>query len=371
MNPQAAAADLHARIRSAAGSTGEKPAVISVILDGENAWEFYPGNGREFLKAFYARLAADPDLQAVTATEALAAAEQGNLSHIVPGSWINANFDIWIGAAQDNRAWDLLWEAREFFAGNSTARRADSAKMELARQELWVAEGSDWCWWYGPEHSSPLDEEFDLLYRKHLSNVYGLLGGTAPDELAYPIKEPAAPAIVVAPTGRISPRVDGVVTDYFEWIGAGYYQPDERQGAMHGGQQYVESLYYGYSGEALFVRMDFREGFTARHRNFEIRLNVDGNHRVRIHAPIANGKLERIGFWRHEEAVEVAGSARQGLEAAFHRIFELRLDFSLAGLDPKQKAKMQVSLWVNELPLQTIPSQGWLTLELAEELMSW
>ncbi len=207
MDPHAAAADLHQRIKAAGRSTGQRPAVVSVILDGENAWEYYPGNGREFLKAFYGRIAADPDLRAVTASEALKVTEQGALSHIVPGSWINANYDVWIGADEDNRAWDLLSEARDFYAQHADSPKVTPENRRLAQQELWVAEGSDWCWWYGPEHSTANDEEFDLLYRKHLSNIYRLLGGSPTDELAVPIKRPACMPARWRPRRRFIPRL--------------------------------------------------------------------------------------------------------------------------------------------------------------------
>ena len=84
-----------------------------------------------------------------------------------------------------------------------------------------MAEGSDWCWWYGPEHSTANDEEFDLLYRKHLSNIYRLLGGSPTDDLAVPIKRPRVQAHTVAPSAQIHPKIDGRVTTYFEWMGAG------------------------------------------------------------------------------------------------------------------------------------------------------
>ena len=221
MEAQAAAEDLHHRIKAAGRSAGDRPAVVSVILDGENAWEYYPGNGREFLKSFYGRIASDPELRAVTASEALKVTQQGSLSHIVPGSWINANYNVWIGADEDNRAWDLLSEARDFYALHSKSPTVTPENLRLAQQELWVAEGSDWNWWYGPEHSTANDEEFDLLYRKHLSNIYRLLGGSPTDELAVPIKRPRVSARTVAPSAQIHPKIDGRVTTYFEWMGAG------------------------------------------------------------------------------------------------------------------------------------------------------
>lgn len=371
MDPQAAAADLHQRIHAVAKSTGSRPAVVSIILDGENAWEFFPGNGRTFLKAFYGRVAADPDLRAVTASEALEVAMPGTLTHVVPGSWINANFDVWIGAEEDNRAWDLLTDARDFFAEKSADPALDPEQVRKAREELWIAEGSDWCWWYGPEHSSAHDEEFDLLFRKHLSNIYRLLGGSPPDELAVPIKRPRARAVVVPPTGRIEPTVDGLVTNYFEWLGAGVYTPDYRSGSMHGGAQCVEALYFGYGERGLCLRVDFSLAFVEKHPCFEIRVNIDGDNRASLHAAISEGRLGLVQFWRQGEQVLVPLGTGEMLHAAFDRVFELTVNYSLLGLQRHESVKLQVSLWAEELPLQVLPTEGWLTLELTDELVSW
>jgi alpha-amylase/alpha-mannosidase (GH57 family) len=371
MDAQAAAADLHQRIRAAGRSTLNRPAVISVILDGENAWEYFPGNGREFLKAFYGRVAQDPELRAVTASETLAVTEPGTLTHIVPGSWINANFDVWIGAEEDNRAWDLLNDARDYLALRSGDPNLDPEDVKLAEQEIWIAEGSDWCWWYGPEHSSAHDEEFDLLFRKHLSNVYRLLGGSPPDELAVPIKRPAVKAVVVGPTGRIAPTVDGKATNYFEWLGAGVFSPDYRGGSMHGGTECVEALYFGHDNHALYLRVDVHADFREQYPRFEVRVNVGGESRARLHASVEEGKLGLVQFWRGDEQLLVPLGTGNQLQVAFDRIFELRMDYSLIGLSSGGKTQLQVSLWAENLPLQAIPPQGWIALELTEDLVSW
>ncbi len=375
MDSEAAAADLYQRLRAVGRSTGDRPAVVSVILDGENAWEFFPRNGRDFLKAFYSSVARDPELTAVTASEALRVTEQGTLTHVVPGSWINANFDIWIGAEEDNRAWDLVSDARDFFAQQfgkpATAGRSGvpAEQQKLAEQELWIAEGSDWCWWYGPEHSTANDEEFDLLFRKHLSNIYHMLASSPPDELAVAIKRPRVRAVEVPPTGRIDPRVDGEVTNYFEWLGAGVYSPDYRSASMHGGGRYIEALYYGSSDRALFLRLDLNEAFRKLHPEFELRVNVDGEEPRRLHAAIEQGRLARAEFWHAEGAQPVATDDR--MQVALERVFELRLDFDLLGLSNPDKAQFQVSLWVNGLPVQAIPHEGWLTIELTGNFVVW
>lgn len=371
MDPHAAAADLHHRIHAARRNVGNRPAVVSIILDGENAWEFFHANGREFLKAFYGRVAADSDLKAITASEAMNVTEPGLLRHVIPGSWIYANFDVWIGAEEDNRAWVLLKEARDFFAQNSTKAELKPEDVALAQQELWVAEGSDWNWWYGPEHSTANDEEFDLLYRKHLSNVYRLLHGSPPDELAVPIKRPRVGAVNVAPTSRIEPRVDGVVTTYFEWLGAGVYSPDYRSGSLHGAAQFVDALYYGRGGKSIYLRLDLKDTFIKAHPKFEVRINLNGESRARLHASVSAGTVERVEFWLREQAVEYPSATGDHVQVAFARILELELDHAFVGLDPTKQALLQVSLWVEELPVQNIPAQGWLALELHDDLTSW
>lgn len=370
MDAHTAAADLIQRIKSAGRSTGDRAPVVSVILDGENAWEFFRGNGREFLRSFYARLGSDPEVRALAASEALKVAEPGRLARVVPGSWINANFDVWIGADEDNRAWDLLAEARDFFAENSRKPGTSPEQVELARQELWISEGSDWCWWYGPEHSSAHDEEFDLLYRKHLSNIYRMLGASPPDELAVPIKRPRTRALMVPPSGRIEPRVDGEITNYFEWLGAGLYVPDDRSGSMHGAAAFIEALYYGYSEHALYLRVDLSEAFRKEHADFEIHVNVDGENRVHLHLPIKGGKLAALEFSRGGQPFGPPPSGA-GVQAAYSRIFEFSLESGPLSLKPQEKIRLQVSLWVHELPVQIIPQEGWLTLELTEDFIAW
>jgi alpha-amylase/alpha-mannosidase (GH57 family) len=371
MDPHAAAADLHQRIKAAGRSTGQRAAVVSVILDGENAWEYFPGNGREFLKAFYGRVAADPELCAVTASEALKVTEPGALSHVVPGSWINANYDVWIGADEDNRAWDLLNDARDFYAQHLENPKVTPENRRLAQQELWVAEGSDWCWWYGPEHSTANDEEFDMLYRKHLSNIYRLLGGSPTDDLAEPIKRPRVHALTIAPTARIEPKIDGRVTTYFEWLGAGICQPDYRSGSMHGVAQLVEALYYGYSDKAVYLRLDLGETFLHDHPDFEIHVNVNSESRASLHATIGAGSVKAVEFLKGGESLLVPLSTGDQVQVAFSKVFELRLDFSILEVLPHERISLQVSVWMNGLPLQVLPQEGWLTLELTEDLTVW
>src|SRR5712691_1897133 len=264
MDPGAAAADLHGRLRNLAERVKSgRPLAVSIFLDGENAWEYYPGNGREFLRQFYRRIQDDPEIRALTVPEALAeAGDIPRVEGIFPASWINANFNVWIGDSEDIAAWDLLGEARDVYAraADSRARGDGDApgqeQLAEAYENILAAEGSDWCWWYGPEHSSANDAEFDVLYRKYLASVYRALGLTAPDALAEPIKRRPERAVLIAPSAYLDVTVDGRDTSYFEWLGAGLFAAQRRSGAMHGRKYYLHELRFGFGDHFFHVRVD-------------------------------------------------------------------------------------------------------------------
>src|SRR5262249_28745605 len=133
-----------------------RDAVVPIILDGENAWEYYPRSGREFLRRFFYGLQKREGIEAVEIFGAICRhTGQPSFHSLVPGSWINANFNVWIGAPEDNRSWDYLSHARDFYEEHAAG--CSEAQRQLAYQELLIAEGSDWNWWYGPEHHSAND----------------------------------------------------------------------------------------------------------------------------------------------------------------------------------------------------------------------
>lgn len=254
------------RIRENAGSlvSHGRDALVPVILDGENCWEYYHESGRDFLRFLYQGILDDPQMEAVTVSEGLACVEPVVLEKIFPGSWINANFDVWIGAEEDNTAWEYLLAARQAYENSPN-------QNQLAYEELLIAEGSDWCWWYGPEHHSDNREEFDQLFRDHLKNVYVALGLPIPEALFRPILKNVAPALAsLPPCGPVKAVLDGDVTSYFEWLHAGVHEVDGRQGAMHGGKTQVGRMWWGRSGGRLYLRLDplpGAEGFDVRIEN--------------------------------------------------------------------------------------------------------
>jgi alpha-amylase/alpha-mannosidase (GH57 family) len=376
MNGKDAAADLHGRLRE----LGERvqtsqPLTVCLFLDGENAWEYYPGNGREFLREFYGRIQGDQDFRALTATEAIAAAGViPSNAGIFPASWINANFDVWIGHSEDVAAWELLWDAREAYGKASDALKQgrDGAPTETALAEalesLLAAEGSDWCWWYGPEHSTANDAEFDALYRKHLTAVYLALGQVAPQELAKPIKRQPEHALQLAPTGFLKIAVDGRDTSYFEWLGSGLYSPERRGGAMHGRTFYLHELRYGFEEERFCVRVDPFLDLLGELEDSEFRITIGAGEEINIVVKLVRGHLQEFAV---EKGRLCLLNPKSVAEASFDRILEVSIHRSEISLKGQTRLKLGVALWHGGLPVDVLPAEGFLEVELGEDHSAW
>ncbi|MBI3402738.1 MAG: hypothetical protein HY048_15080 [Acidobacteria bacterium] len=238
--------------------TGGGEALIPVILDGENAWEHFEGGGRPFLRALYERLSASPELRTVTMSEGCSTATE-ELPGIFPGSWIDANFSIWIGHRDDQQAWSQLADARA--AVEASPGPPDA--VARAREELLIAEGSDWFWWYGDDHSSAHDREFDDLFRRHVRNAYQALGAPVPDELFMTNITTGAVTSVPSqvPQGFLAPTIDGEETSYLEWLGAVCVEADgaTAMGTMHqvtASARELLRVHVGVDRTRLLVRVD-------------------------------------------------------------------------------------------------------------------
>jgi len=343
-----------------------RDALVPIILDGENAWEHYDRNGRPFLEELYRLISADPSLEAVTVSEALQRVPAGELTRIHPGSWINANYDIWIGAAEDNQGWECLLGARELwekFSRSPEAKALDPWRLRMAHEELMIAEGSDWFWWYGPEHSSENRPEFDKLFREHLANFFRLIGQTPPDNLSRTILQMQFVEHHEPPMGRIAPVIDGEVTSYFEWMGAGRYRPDERQGAMHGRKINVQEVWYGSDGASLFVRVDFHQSQSGAMAGTEVRCSISGPPES---GGKASGRETEYRLQLARDGVEILGTEGPGstvvgaLKTAYRRVLEIAVPFNALGARADAPVRFQLSLWEDGLPIDAQPAQGWI-----------
>ncbi|HEY5999958.1 MAG TPA: glycoside hydrolase [bacterium] len=294
-DPGDAVADFVRRLKGIAAREGGPRGhrVVPVILDGENAWEYYPDGGLEFIRGLYRHLESDPELRSTTFSGHLDRhPETGRMREIFSGSWINGNFAIWIGHREDLRAWDLLAETREALVSAQAAGGVAPERLVEAWEELYMAEGSDWCWWYGDDHTSGNDEVFDELYRRHLVNVYELIGAKPPESLLRSILETSGgsgpPPEEV--TSLITPRIDGLVSSYFEWLGAAVHEVHRRGQTMHRADVPVSHFSYGINTERLFLRVDFRVGYQdPRLAGDELVVHVSRPRPMRLVVPMAQG----------------------------------------------------------------------------------
>jgi len=378
MSAEAAAEDLHRRIRG----IGEREpvgsaATVSLILDGENAWEHYPGNGREFLRRFYAQIERDPEICALTVSEAInAASDAPVLPAVFPASWINANFDVWIGHAEDVRAWELLRDARDTFerakkksvVGGLSTLDESTFQGQRVYDAVLAAEGSDWCWWFGPEHGSANDAEFDALYRRHLTEIYNALGEPAPAALSLPIKRAPERGRREPPSAYLNVKVDGRESTYFEWLGAGYFATDRRGGTMHGRRCVLSEIYYGFGPKHFWLRVDPLPEAVSELQDFQIRIAIWDSRETRVTLGIQQARLCQI-------VVENGGLCLLRPEtlvsAAYGTILELGISRSLFDLSGRNGLLLSVAIWQAGLPVDALPLEGMVEVPLGEENFAW
>jgi len=183
---------------------GSENPVVSIILDGENAWEYYPYNGFYFLSELYQILENHPHIETTTFSEYIACcqeeamsahpelhacADSRDLSHLVAGSWVYGTFSTWIGCPEKNRAWDLLCQAKQTYDLVMGSGRLNPEQRIQAERQLAACEGSDWFWWFGDYNPGDSVKSFDKLYRENLADLYRHLLLVPPVELDVPISQ--------------------------------------------------------------------------------------------------------------------------------------------------------------------------------------
>jgi alpha-amylase/alpha-mannosidase (GH57 family) len=345
-SPDAAAADFLGRLRSAAAlvPAEEGPATVSVILDGENAWEYYPDNASEFFEAVYGGLENDPRIRTMTASEAADPALARPLPRVVAGSWIGRNLATWCGHPEKNRAWELLAATRDAVA----ARRGAPALADPAWRAVLAAEGSDWFWWFGDDHPTPFAHEFDAGFRRKLRAAWRALGVEPPADLSEPIRHGKALGFT-APVGRISPVLDGRVTDYFEWLSAG--RADAAGGTMQSSIRLVRHIRFGTDGTQLFLRLDpYERPASVSLAGATLVVGVPGAADRRYRCPLPDEGLARSG----------------PLEVAVGTVVEARLP--LASLGPEgERIGFEVEVEIPGGRTQRIPGEGTLFLPATSE----
>jgi len=342
-----------------------KQYLISVILDGENAWEYFKDGGEEFLRNLYDELSKDPNIKPVLPKDFIQEfPPEHKIERLFPASWINNNFRIWIGHDEDNLAWDYLGKARNILEGQEN---------ETAWKELYVAEGSDWCWWFGDDHSSENDPAFDTLFRKHLSNIYQLLGKPIPTYLKKPIKQLRTLKPTREPAYYIEPVMDGVVTSYYEWLSAGSFDVNKTKGAMHQIDTVVSAIYYGFSKSQMFFRIDCQLDFQrmeCKGYKFDIIIHHPNPCKLELSCEVPPAVLSLYKLTDNDTWEKVKELSTFGIS----KIIEIGLSFEEIGAKQGDEIQFSVVIIKDGNELEHWPRGGMLSFKFPDdsfELNNW
>ncbi len=238
---------------------------VNIILDGENAWEHYTNNAKDFFEILYAKLDSCDWIESRLFDEVIKddCIASNELHDIKPGSWINGNFNIWIGHEEKNSAWEMLFQTKKDF--EKLQDLLSDKVIKMIKNEFLIAQSSDWFWWYGDDHHTDLASTFDMLFRQHLINIYTLMKKEVPTNLLRPIVQTSTShdSFIKTSTNRITAKLDGKITDFYEWLGCGEVELKNELSSMSMHDFTVSKIYFGcdknYCYIALIGELSFGE----------------------------------------------------------------------------------------------------------------
>jgi alpha-amylase/alpha-mannosidase (GH57 family) len=368
--PKVAAEDLIGKlVRIRESLSGNRPYLVSIILDGENAWEYYKNDGLDFLRYLYEGLSQEKRLKTVTVSGYLSEHDRCQpLDRLHAGSWIYGNFGIWIGHEEDNTAWDYLKEARDEL---ELFQKMNPGKdLSDAWKSIYIAEGSDWNWWYGDEHTTDTQEVFDELFRTNLMRIYARTGGEVPPHLYVPIlREDRSISPSVAMRGFIDPRIDGLVTSYYEWYQGARVDIKKAGGSMHKAESILSTLYYGFNKDSLFLRLDPSVSFSELSNDTRFSINFTKPSQFKVTVSLKPLKAELLR--RTDEGWQ---KIKDVPDVAVQDIFEVGILFIDLGAREREEIIFSISILKNSEEIERCPSRGYVSLTVPTadfEAMMW
>lgn len=338
----------------------DKPHLVSIILDGENAWEYYKNDGHDFLMYLYEGLSKEDRLKTVTISEYITTVDKGsNLSKLHAGSWINANFSIWLGHDEDNTAWDYLTETREDL--DIFQKLNPERDISQAWKCIYIAEGSDWNWWYGDEHTTDTQKDFDELFRFNLMKVYKEMGKDIPGFLFVPvIKEDRCVSPKVNIRGFIEPKIDGFVTSYYEWYQGAYMEVKKFGGSMHKVESILSEIYYGFNTDNLFLRIDPAIPFSNLSHDIRLNIVIDKPLSLRITISLKPDLKAEL----YEKFNEQWDKIKDIQKISANDILEIAIPFRELKVAEKDEIQMSITVSKNSEEIERCPFRGYISVKV-------
>lgn len=260
---EACANDLFDRIKNVYDKLKKSPDkkhLLTIAMDGENSWDSYQEDGSIFLNKLYSLINEDKTIKTVLISDYVEENKntEKTLKKITAGSWVNQDFQLWIAEPTKNLAWKYLVEARREFINAQKEGSLSKEQIKAIKSEIYIAEGSDWFWWYGEPNNSGQDHIFDFLFREHLMNIYNLMRKPVPEYLQMPlISVMGKPSKI--PRRQITPLLNGKSEGNDEWLYAGCI--DIPAGPILQENKLFNRIYFGCDTDNLYLRFDINKYF--------------------------------------------------------------------------------------------------------------
>lgn len=324
----------------------KKDSSLIVLLDGENAWEFYNNNGIDFLNLLYDTLSKENGIILTTVSEILDSVESQEINYIECGSWINGDFKTWIGEEEDNLSWSYLKKIRDDF------ENLNEEKKEKVKKLLFILEGSDWNWWYGKSCGDDIKRNFDYLYRRHMQAFYLYSELEARNFVYKPLIINEGNFIDLKVKDYIKPKIDGKITDFYEWENGFYYDIEEKLSEIYSNDRFFEYIKGGFDKDALYLLININKEF----QNFELKLVLN---------PI-NEKYKLI-FNFSNININVSSNLPVNIEYSFEDVFEIKIPFFNDIFYEKSKISFFIIFYLNGKPVGKIPDKGSFLMDIDEK----
>jgi alpha-amylase/alpha-mannosidase (GH57 family) len=320
------------------GDNSSKVKSVFIILDGENAWEYYQSNGYSFFMQLYEELEESTWCRSITMDDI---AQRGNstpLKKLSSGSWIYGDFTTWSGHPQKNRAWEMIFKTKKDYLEKE--HLFNIGIKDKIKFHFLASECSDWFWWYGDDHNTSFAVEFDRLFRGHLIAIYELMEISIPTDILTPIisSENSKP-IISPPHNRISPLIDGIKSDFFEWLDAGKIDESRLFSTMDRVRGPIDIIRYGFDNDNIYILFDG---------------DIEGlkNSYIDISSPNLRDNIR----------LEIKNYNSKNISLAIHNSIEFSINLSL--FIHSSTIQLHFELEREKKLIQSLPSYGMLDIDL-------
>ncbi|MEW6535657.1 MAG: glycoside hydrolase family 57 protein [Candidatus Auribacterota bacterium] len=369
--PEDACQDLCSHLQAILSTSPHQDTMVNIILDGENAWEHFPDGGEKFFRLLYERLSTHPYITTTRVQDYLGEHPPNKtITNLHSGSWINHNYRVWIGGKEENQAWEYLRRTRMFLEHHLKHHSVPFDIAKMVKEEIYIAEGSDWFWWYGDMFSTDNDEEFDRLFRLHLSNIYTLLQVDVPPYLKEPIVMKDTIALAEAPVGFIEPVIDGLNTHFYEWQEAGFYNTDKSGGTMHKASSYISGIFFGFNMDTLYLRLDPFSTGKERAKQCAVTVNIVLQHNDKCFIVEFPFNFEKEFSYTVYDLDELTGEKKSfGTYSTIKsvRIIEIAIPFSVLSMTSDIHVNFHIELKQEQIELERYPKSGYISFEVPGE----